>query len=181
MSGSRCMIIPSWLSGSWRSLLYSSSVYSCHLFLISSASVRSIPFLSFTVPIFVWSTPLVSLIFLRRFLVFPILLFSSFSLHWSLRKAFLSLLAILWNSAFKWVYLSFSPLLFASLLFTAIYKASSDSQFAFFAFLFLEDGLDSCLLYSVTTSVRSSSGSVCQIWSLNSVSHFYCIVTRDLI
>ena len=27
---------------------YSSSVYSCHLFLISSASVRSIPFLSFT-------------------------------------------------------------------------------------------------------------------------------------
>ena len=30
-------------------------------------------------------------------LVFPILLFSSVSLHWSLRKAFLSLLAILWN------------------------------------------------------------------------------------
>ena len=29
---------------------------------------------------------------------------------------FLSLLAILWNSAFKWVYLSFSPLPFASLL-----------------------------------------------------------------
>ena len=36
-----------------------------------------------------------------------ILLLSSISLHWSLRKAFLSLLAILWNSAFKWVYLSF--------------------------------------------------------------------------
>ena len=33
-------------------------------------------------------------------------------------EAFLSLLAILWNSAFKWKYLSFSPLLFASLLFT---------------------------------------------------------------
>ena len=30
----------------------------------------------------------------------------------------LSLLAILWNSAFKWVYLSFSPLPFASLLFS---------------------------------------------------------------
>ena len=43
---------------------------------------------------------LVSLIFLKRSLVFPILLFSSLSLHWSLRKAFLSLLAILWNSAF---------------------------------------------------------------------------------
>ena len=52
-------------------------------------------------------------------------------------KAFFSLLAILWNSAFKWVYLSFSPLLFASLLFTAISKASSDSHFAFLHFFFL--------------------------------------------
>ena len=32
---------------------------------------------------------------------------SSISLHSSLRKAFLFLLTILWNSAFKWVYLSF--------------------------------------------------------------------------
>ena len=39
MSGSRSVITPSWFSGSWRSFLYSSSVYSCHLFLISSASV----------------------------------------------------------------------------------------------------------------------------------------------
>ena len=38
MSGSRWVITPSWLSGSWRSFLYS-SMYSCHLFLISSASV----------------------------------------------------------------------------------------------------------------------------------------------
>ena len=37
MSGSRSVITPLWLSGSWRSFLYSSSVYSCHLFLISSA------------------------------------------------------------------------------------------------------------------------------------------------
>ena len=49
-------------------------------------------------------------IFLKRSLVFPILLFSTISLHWSLRKAFFSLLAVLWNSAFKWVYLPFSPL-----------------------------------------------------------------------
>jgi len=46
--------------------------------------------------------------FLEGILVFPILLFSSISLYWLLRKAFLSHLAILWNSAFKWVYLSFS-------------------------------------------------------------------------
>ena len=75
--------------------------------------------------------PVVPLIFLKRSLVFPFLLFSSSSLHWSLRKAFLSLLAILWNSSFKWVYLSFSPSPLASLLFSAICKASSDKHFAF--------------------------------------------------
>ena len=149
MSGSRWVIIPSWLSGLWRSFMYTSSVYSCYLFLISSASVRSIPFLSFIEPIYAWNIFLVSLSFLKRALVFPILLFSSISLHWSLRKAFLSLLAILWNSAFKWVYLSFSPLFFAYLLFTAIYKPSSDSQFAFFAFLFHGYGLAPCPLYNV--------------------------------
>ena len=111
MSGSRWVTTPSWLSWSWRSFLYSSSVYSGHFFLISSAFVRSIPFLSFIEPIFAWNIPLLSLIFLKRSLVFPILLFSSISLHWLLRKAFL-FLAILWNSAFRCLYLSF----YASLL-----------------------------------------------------------------
>ena len=159
--------------GIWivKNFSYSFSVYSCHLFLISFASVRSIPFLSFIEPIFAWNVPLVekamtsysstlawkmpwmeeprklqsmglhrlghdwselaaaavplvSLIFLKRSLVFPSLFFSSISLHWSLREAFLSQLAILWNSAFKWVYLFFSPLLFVSLLFTVISKTS---------------------------------------------------------
>ena len=117
MSGYRWVIIPLWLSGSWRSFLYSASVYSCHLFLVSSASVRSTLFLSFIVPIFAWNIPLVSLIFFKRSLVFPILLFSSISLHWSLRKALSPLLAILWNSAFRWIYLSFSPLPLPSLLY----------------------------------------------------------------
>ena len=84
----------------------------------------------------------------ERSLVFPILLFSSISLHCSLKKAFLSLLAILLNSAFKWVYLSFLlclQLLFSSQLLihplqTAIFP---------FAFLFLGDGLNPCLLYNV--------------------------------
>ena len=58
--------------------LYSSSVYYCHLFLKFSASVRSIWFLFFIMPIFVWNIPFVSLIFLKRYLVLPILLFSSF-------------------------------------------------------------------------------------------------------
>ena len=46
-------------------------------------------------------------------------------------EAFLSLLAILQNSAFRWVYLSFPPLPLASLLFSALCKASSDNHFAF--------------------------------------------------
>ena len=91
MSDSRGVITQSWLSGSWRSFLYSSSVFYCRLFLVSSASVRCIPFLYCAH--FAWNVSLVSLIFLERSLVFPILLFSSVSLHWSLRKAFLPLLA----------------------------------------------------------------------------------------
>ena len=65
MCDSRCMVTPLYLSGSWRSFLYSSSVYYCHLFLIFSASVRSIPFLSFIMSIFAWNGPLWSLIFLN--------------------------------------------------------------------------------------------------------------------
>ena len=105
--------------------------------LISFASVRSLPFLSFIEPIFAWNIPLISLIFLKRSLVFPLLLFSSISLHWSLRKAFLSLLAILWNSAFKWVYLSFSPLLFTSLLSQLFVRPPQTAILVFLHFFFL--------------------------------------------
>ena len=130
--------------------------FSRHLVLISSASVRSIPFLSFIEPIFAWNVPLVSLIFLKSSLVFPILLFSSISLHWSLRKAFLSLFDILWNSAFKLVHLPFPPLPLASLLFSAIYKASSDNHFAFLHFFFLEMVLITASGTMSWTSIHSS-------------------------
>ena len=78
----RCLALGEWSHhqgylGREDLFLYSSSVYSCHLFLISSVSVRSIPFLSFIMPIFAWNVPLVSLIFLKRSLVFPILFQSS--------------------------------------------------------------------------------------------------------
>ena len=133
MSGSRWVITPSWLSRLWRSfdivllcILATSSWY----LLLLLGPYHFYPLLSPSLhEMFPWY-----LIFLERSLVFPILLFSSISLHWSLRTAFLSLLAILWNSAFKWVYLPFFPLLFASLLFTTICKASSDSHFAFLHF-----------------------------------------------
>ena len=128
MSGSRWVITPLCLSGSWRSFLYSSSLYSCHLFLISSAG--SLPFLSFIMPVCMKCSLGISN-FLEEISSLSILLFSSISLHWSLRKAFLSLLAILWNSAFRWIYFSFSPLFLAYLLFSAICKASSDNHLSF--------------------------------------------------
>ena len=120
MSGSSWVITPSWLSGSLRSFLYSSSVYSCHPFLISPASVRFILFLSIIVPIFTWNVPLVSLIFLKRSLVFPILLFSSISLHWLPRKTFyLSLLffGTLHSNGYNFPFLLCFSLLFFSQLF----------------------------------------------------------------
>ena len=116
--------------------------------------------LSFIEPIFAWNVPLVSLIFLKRSLVFPILLFPSISLHWSLRKAFLSLLALLWNSAFKWIYLSFSPLPFTSLLSSTICKASSDNCFAFLHFFFLGMVLIPASCTVSWTSLHSSSGTL---------------------
>ena len=131
-----------------------------HLFLISSASVRSILFLSFIEPIFAWNVPLVSQIFLKRSLVFPILLFSSISLHWLLKKAFLSLLAIIWNSAFRCLYLSCSPLLFVSLLFTAICKTSPDSHFAFLHFFSMGMVLIPVSCTMSRTSFHSSSGTL---------------------
>ena len=66
MSDFRWVITPLWLSGSWRSFLYSSSLNSWHVFLIFSASVGPIPFLSFIEPIFALNVPLVSLNFLKR-------------------------------------------------------------------------------------------------------------------
>ena len=62
-------------------------MYSCHL-LISSAFVRSITFLSFTVLLFAWYVLLVSLIVFKSFLVFLILLFFFISLHCSLKKIY---------------------------------------------------------------------------------------------
>ena len=128
---------------------------------MSSASLRSIHFLSFILPIFAWNVPLVSLIFLKRsfpFYCFP--LFLCIHHFGSLRKAFWSLLAILWKSSFRWVYLSFSPLPFTSLLSTAICKAYSDNYFAFLHFFILRMVLIPAFCTMSRTSVHSSSGTL---------------------
>ena len=66
MSDSKWVTTSLWLSKSLRPFLYSSSVYSCYLFLISFVSVRSLWFLPFIVPILIWNIPLISPIFLKR-------------------------------------------------------------------------------------------------------------------
>ena len=68
-------------------------MYSCHLFLISSASIKSIPFLSFIVPIFAWTVLFLSLILSIRSLVFPFYCFLLFlSIDHQGRLSYLSLL-----------------------------------------------------------------------------------------
>ena len=109
--------------------LYSSSVYSCDL-LISSASVRSIPFLFFIEPILARNISLVCLIFWVDSSIFhSIVLLYFFALI--AEEDVLTLPDILWNSALKWINLSFSPLLLSCLLFIVLCKAFSDSCFAF--------------------------------------------------
>ena len=75
-------------------------------------------------------------------------------------EGFLSLLIILWNSAFRNLYLSFSPLLFASLLFKAICKASPDSHFAVLHFFSVEIVLIPVSCTMSRTSFHSSSGTL---------------------
>ena len=157
MSGSGWLITPSWLSRSLRPFLYS-SVYSCQLFylLLLLGPYRFCPWLYPSLhEMFRWYLNI-----LKRSPVLPFILFSSISLPCSLEKAFLSLLAILCNSAFRWVYLFFSPLPFASLLFSVICKASSDNHFALLHFFFLGMVLVTASYTMLWTSIPSSSGTL---------------------
>ena len=112
------MITPALLFGAWR-LFVQFCVFLPPL-LISSASVRSIQFLSFIEPIFAWNVPLVSLIFLKRSLAFPILVFFPLFLcidHWG-RLSYLSLLffGTLYSNGYIFLFLLCLSLLFFSKL-----------------------------------------------------------------
>ena len=138
--------------------MYSSSVYSYHLFLISSASVRYIPFLSFIVPIFAWKVPLVSLIFLKRPLVFLVFFLYFFALI--TEEGFLISLCYSLELCIPMgiAYLFFLPLI--SLLFSTICKASSDNNFVFLHFFFGGMVLITSSCTMSWTSVHSSSGTL---------------------
>ena len=85
-------------------------------------------------------------------------LYFFFFLHCSLNKAFLSLLAILWNSAFRWVYFPFCPLRVASFLFSPLCKAFSESNFALLHLCFLGMVLITTSCTKLQISIHYSSG-----------------------
>ena len=95
------------------------------------------------------------------FIVFPVLLFSSPFLLYSLRKAFISLLAIRWNCAFKWVYLSFSPSPFTSCLFSALcVRPPQTTTLPFLHFFFLGMVLITASYTMFRTSFHSFPGTL---------------------
>ena len=186
MSGSRWVITPSSLSGSFSFLfclfvcLYSYALCSSHLFLISSASIRSIPCLFFIVPMFTWNVSLASLIFLKRSQVYPIPLFSSMRLAWSLEKAFFSLLFILWNSAFRWMYLSFSPLYFTSIL-SQLFVSPPQTFILPFCVSFSWGWFSLPPLVHCYQPPSIVLRALYHIKTLEFLSYLHCIIVRDLI
>ena len=72
----------------------------------------------------------------------------------------LELFRCVYLSAFKWIYLSFSPLPFTSLLFSTTCKSSSDNHFAFLHFFFLGMVLITTSCTMLRTSIHSSSGTL---------------------
>ena len=148
MSGSRWVITLLRLSRSVRHFLHSSPGYSCYLFLVSSASVRSLLFLSFIMPILAWNVPLISPVFLKRSLVFPIVSFSLFLCIDYLRRP--SHLSLLFSGILRSVGLCLSlfPCL-SHLIFPQLFVKPLSQPLCLLAFVILRDGFGPCLLYNV--------------------------------
>ena len=97
MSGSGWVIVPSWLSRSWGSFCtVFLCIFSTSSYIFCFCYVHTVSVLYYAHLYMKYS--LVSLVLFKTSLFFPILLFSSISLHWLLKKAFLSVLVTLWDS-----------------------------------------------------------------------------------
>jgi len=130
-----------------------------------------------SVPILAWNVPSISLNFLKGSLAFPILLFSSISLQHSHKKAFLFLLAILWNSAFS-LGVSFLSLLllFISQLFV---RPSQTVTCLFVIFFFgMVLALPPVKCYELLSIVLQAP---CLPDLIPWICHFHCIIIRELI
>ena len=105
----------------------------------------ALPFLSFIVPILAWNIPLISLIFLKRSLVFPILLFPLFLCIVHLKR--LSYLYFLFSGTLHSVGYIFPFLLCLLLLFFS-QLFIRPPQTTFLHFFFLEDDFSHHLMYN---------------------------------
>ena len=91
-----------------------------------------------------------------------------------------TILIILWNSALKWVCLFILCFLF--LFFSQLFVRPPQTAILLYCIIFLEDGPDSCLQYNAPNlPPQLIRHSLYQMQSLKSISHFHCIVIRDLI
>ena len=136
MSCSRWVITPSWLSGLWSSFL----VQFFYVFLPSLLNIFCFFYVHKISVLYQAQLCMKCSLGISDFLeVISSLSHSVVFLYFFAliaEEAFLISSCYSWNSAFRCLYLSFTPLLFAPLLFTAICKASSDSHFAFFCISF---------------------------------------------
>ena len=145
MLGSRWVTTLSWLSKTFF-FFYSSSAYSCHLFLISFASVRSFLFLSYIVPMVAWNVPLVFPIFLKSLKIFPFYCIPPFLCTAHIRR--LSYLHLLFSGTLHSVGISF-PFSFLFSSFSQLSVRPRQTPLCLLAFLFLWDGFGHSLLYNV--------------------------------
>ena len=108
-----------------------------------------------------WNLYVIYPILLKSSTVFPILLFPSVSFQCSFKKASLSLLAVLCNSAFSWVYLSLHPCLWLFFFSQEFIKTSQTTSLPSCITFFL-GGLvlltASCTM--LWTSIHSFSGTL---------------------
>ena len=146
---------------------------------IGTWNVRSIPFLSFIEPTFAWNIPLISLIFLKRSLVFPVCSFPLFLCIDCWRR--LSYLFFLFFGTLHSNGYIFSHLPFTCLLFPAICKPYQTTILPFC--------ISSPWGWSWSLSpvqCHKPPSIVHQALHLSdlvpeSISHFGCLIIRDLI
>ena len=137
-----------------KTFLYNYSVYPCHIFFISFASVRSLLFLSFIVPFLAWNIPLISPVFLKRFLVYAIYCFPPLLCVVCLRRSsYLSLLfsGTLNSIGYIFPFLPCFSLLFFSHLFVKPHQTTS---------------LPSCISFSLGCFVTNLSTVLQELYSM---------------
>ena len=153
MSDSRWVTTPPWLSRPLRPFLCSSSVYSWHLFwfcYVLAVSVLYCAHLCMNCSLGISNFPAV-------ISSLSLSIFSSISLHWSLREAFLSVL-LFFGTLHSNGYIFLFLLCLSRSSFLSYWEGLLRQPFCLFAFLFLGMVLITASCAVLPTSVHSSSG-----------------------